>query len=266
MLDTLVPDYETVDVLADPDIREGIKEFSSWPTIPQLYVEGEFIGGCDIVKEMYANGELQKKLGVKEEAVAPPKVTIDDGAAKAIKAADEGNGEMLRLEVSAQFQYDLYFGPKKEGDIEVTSNGVTILFDRASAKKANGVSIAWVDTADGGAFKIENPNEPKRVKGLSVTELKSWMDQGKKFELFDVRPDTERALAKIDAAKMLDASGEKHIMSLAKDTPIVFHCHHGGRSRNAAERFLREGYENLFNLEGGIEAWSVKIDPKVPRY
>ena len=52
----------TVDVLQDPDIREGIKQYASWPTIPQLYVNGEFVGGCDILKEMYQSGELQKLL------------------------------------------------------------------------------------------------------------------------------------------------------------------------------------------------------------
>jgi monothiol glutaredoxin len=58
MLDRLVPDYTTVDVLADPGVRQGIKEFSNWPTIPQLYVAGELIGGCDIVTEMFQSGEL----------------------------------------------------------------------------------------------------------------------------------------------------------------------------------------------------------------
>ncbi len=63
ILDRVAPDYATFDVLADPDVREGIKEFSSWPTIPQLYVRGEFVGGCDIVTEMYQTGELQEALG-----------------------------------------------------------------------------------------------------------------------------------------------------------------------------------------------------------
>jgi monothiol glutaredoxin len=62
ILDSLLPEYRTVDVLADPEIRDGIKEYSSWPTIPQLYVAGEFQGGCDIVTEMYESGELQQKL------------------------------------------------------------------------------------------------------------------------------------------------------------------------------------------------------------
>ena len=64
ILDSLIPDYLTVDVLRDPAIRDGIKAYSQWPTIPQLYIDGEFQGGCDIVREMYASGELQEKLRV----------------------------------------------------------------------------------------------------------------------------------------------------------------------------------------------------------
>ena len=61
--------FTTVNVLADPEIREGIKQFANWPTIPQLYVNGEFVGGADIVREMYQSGELQKLLeGFKQQA------------------------------------------------------------------------------------------------------------------------------------------------------------------------------------------------------
>ena len=60
--------FKGVDVLADPEVRQGVKEFSNWPTIPQLYVKGEFVGGCDIIREMYEAGELQDLL--KEKGVA----------------------------------------------------------------------------------------------------------------------------------------------------------------------------------------------------
>ena len=60
ILDHLGAGYETVDVLQDPEIRNGIKEYSDWPTIPQLYVKGEFVGGSDIMMEMYESGELQQ--------------------------------------------------------------------------------------------------------------------------------------------------------------------------------------------------------------
>ena len=71
ILDHVGVKYKGVNVLADPEIRQGIKDFSNWPTIPQLYVKGEFVGGCDIVKEMFENGELRPFLeeqGIKPEA------------------------------------------------------------------------------------------------------------------------------------------------------------------------------------------------------
>ena len=57
-----VKEFFTVDVLQDPDIRQGVKDYANWPTVPQLYINGEFVGGSDIVSEMYQNGELQKML------------------------------------------------------------------------------------------------------------------------------------------------------------------------------------------------------------
>ena len=57
--------FKGVDVLADPSIRQGIKDYSNWPTVPQLYIKGEFIGGCDIMREMFQSGELQKTLAEK---------------------------------------------------------------------------------------------------------------------------------------------------------------------------------------------------------
>jgi monothiol glutaredoxin len=63
--------FKGIDVLSDPSIRQGIKEFSNWPTIPQLYVKGEFVGGCDIVREMFQSGELQELL---QKSGVPAKV------------------------------------------------------------------------------------------------------------------------------------------------------------------------------------------------
>ena len=68
ILDHLGVGYEGVDVLQDMDIRQGIKSFSDWPTIPQLYVKGEFVGGCDIIREMFENGELKPFLA--EQGIA----------------------------------------------------------------------------------------------------------------------------------------------------------------------------------------------------
>jgi len=64
ILNTLGVSYETIDVLADSEIRQGIKEYSNWPTIPQVYIDGEFVGGSDILIELYQNGELEQMVTV----------------------------------------------------------------------------------------------------------------------------------------------------------------------------------------------------------
>ena len=89
ILDYLGVDYKGINVLENMDIRQGIKDYSNWPTIPQLFVKGELVGGCDIVVEMYETGELSQVLGVEAPADAPdhapqaaepgaPPLTIDN--------------------------------------------------------------------------------------------------------------------------------------------------------------------------------------------
>ena len=70
VMDYLGVDYESVNVLEDPEIRQGIKDYNNWPTIPQVFVKGEFIGGCDIVREMFETGELKTLMESKGVALA----------------------------------------------------------------------------------------------------------------------------------------------------------------------------------------------------
>ena len=72
ILDFLGVPYKGVDVLADPAIRQGVKDFSNWPTVPQLYIKGEFVGGCDIIREMFQAGELQSAFETAGVAVKQP--------------------------------------------------------------------------------------------------------------------------------------------------------------------------------------------------
>jgi monothiol glutaredoxin len=265
ILDELVPSYETVDVLASPEVRDGIKEYSQWPTIPQLYVEGRFVGGCDIVKEMHAAGDLGKLLGVSDEAPAPI-ITITPAAVAALRGAREADGDELHLEIDPRFQYGLFFGPRQGNEVAADAAGVIVLMDRATARRADGLSIDYVEGPGGAGFKIESPHEPPKVKQLSPAELKAMMDARERFELLDVRTPRERAIASIPGARMLDAEGQEWLARLPKDTPIVFHCHHGGRSQAAAEHYLGAGFQKVYNVRGGIDAWSLTVDPKVPRY
>ena len=108
------------------------------------------------------------------------------------------------------------------------------------------------------------------IRQITAPELRSMResarDAGASFELWDVRTEAERRIARIDGARLLDAEGAAYLEELDRDTPIVFHCHHGIRSQAAAQYFLAKGFTHLCNLTGGIEAWSMLVDGSVPRY
>jgi len=266
ILDEIVPEYTTVDVLSNPAIREGIKAYSSWPTIPQLYVGGEFLGGCDIVRELAGSGELHAKLGVKAPERVVPTITVTDAAASFLAGHVEKSGQQVHLRIDPRFQTKAYLGPAEPGEIAVEANGVVIHFDTASAPRAQGLRVDYVETEHGHDLAIDNPNAPAPVKQLDVAALKALVDSGKPFHFYDVRTPEERATASIPGTTLLDADTAAAIEKLPKDAMLVFHCHHGGRSQQAAEHFRSLGFRNVHNVVGGIDAWSQQIDPKVPRY
>lgn len=261
-----VRDLKDVNILARADLREGMKEYASWPTFPQLYVKGQFVGGCDIVKEMFASGELYDVLGAAKPEVKAPSVTITAAAKQAVLEASEGEPvAALRIEISPQYEYALSVDEPNEGDIKVESQGLTLVFDRQSAQRADGLRIDFL-AADGGGFKIENPNEPPRVKQVGPRDLKALIDSGKPFELFDVRSPEERSIVKLEQAQHFDKAAQEKLAKLDKDTPIYFSCHHGGRSQQAAEHYLRQGFKHVFNVAGGIDAYALEVDPELARY
>jgi monothiol glutaredoxin len=267
ILDSLIPSYTTVNVLADPDVRQGIKDYSDWPTIPQLYVRGEFVGGCDIIRDMHTSGELGNLLGAK--GAEPPAITITDAAARALKealASEGGSGDYIQLAVDQSFQHNLDIGPRRQGALEVQSNGVTLMVEPTSARRLNGTTIDFVEEGLNKGFKIDNPNQPREVVEISPAELKAKLDSGEIKELIDVRTPQERQIAHIEGSKLLDEATMNHLTKLDVSTPIAFHCHHGARSMAAAEHFRDLGFRNLYNLRGGIDAWSDEVDSDVPRY
>jgi monothiol glutaredoxin len=113
-------------------------------------------------------------------------------------------------------------------------------------------------------------NNPTQIRQITAHELKLLIESartaGAALELWDVRTEEERRIAQIGGARLLDAEGAAYLEDLDRDTPLVFHCHHGIRSQAAAQYFLARGFTDLCNLAGGIDAWSTQVDPTVPRY
>lgn len=170
-------------VLSDMDLRQGIKEFSDWPTIPQLYIKGEFVGGCDIVRELWESGELESELQ-------------------------------------------------------------TVFTDRT----------------------VKGPKPPSKPKNITAVEAKEMMAKdGVRF--FDVRTPDEQETASVEGFELLtQALAQDVVKNLDRETPMVFMCHFGGRSQQACDYFSQQGFSQVFNVTGGIDAWSQTVDESVPRY
>lgn len=265
-LDSILPDYMAVNVLDDPDVREGIKVYGNWPTIPQLYIDGELVGGCDIVLNMLNSGELHQTLGLSAPDRSPPKVTVTPAAAERILEAMQGHeGIALHFQVDANWDSQFNLAPPQGHEIETESNGIRILMDLATAQRARGAVIDWVSTVQGEGLAINLPEAPPPVHQMTVTELADKL-KGEGFVLVDIRNDDERARASIDGSLVLDRETMEKLEAMPKDTELAFLCHHGNASQGAAEYFRKLGFTRVSNVAGGIHAWSMEVDSSVPTY
>lgn len=160
ILGDILPNFQTVNVLEDPAIRAGIKDYAQWPTIPQLYIDGEFVGGCDIIKQMSASGDLHKQLGVEKTPAVPPTITVSDAAAAELKSAlaDTGPDDKIHIRVDLGYRHDMSVGPMEPGQVSVEVSGLQFCFDAASARRAEGLSIDYRTENGESGFKLDNPN------------------------------------------------------------------------------------------------------------
>jgi monothiol glutaredoxin len=266
-LQDLGVEFAHVNVLADPEIREGIKAYGDWPTIPQLYIDSELVGGSDIILQMASSGELSSVLGLAAPDRTPPRITVTPAAVEMLRGAlADAPGASLQLGIDASFQPNFQLAPHDDNAIAAESNGLRVQFDLASARRAEGITIDWVDDIRGKGLAIDNPNAPKAVQELAVRDADDQRRAGT-VTIVDVRPADERAIAAINAPfETFDGDNRARLEALPKDTPLAFLCHHGGRSAQAAEQFRALGFSKVYNITGGIDAWSDAVDNSVPKY
>lgn len=266
-LQDLGVEFDHVNVLADAEIREGIKAYGDWPTIPQLYIDGELVGGSDIILQMASSGELSSVLGLAAPDRTAPSITVTPAAVEMLRGAlADSPGAALQLGIDARFQPNFQLAPHDDNAIAAESNGLRVQFDLASARRADGITIDWVDDIRGKGLAIDNPNAPKAVQELAVRDADDRLRAGSLI-VVDVRPADERAIAAINAPfETFDGDNRARLEALPKDTALAFLCHHGGRSAQAAEQFRALGFSKVHNITGGIDAWSNEVDNSVPKY
>lgn len=248
-------DYAAYNVLDDERLREGIKVFSDWPTIPQLYIRGEFVGGCDIITEMYNAGELHEMLGLEVPDRTPPEITITERAAKEIHGfLDQYPGQYLHFSVTPDWDARFEIGPRGGHEIATEAAGMTILMDLATAQKAKGATIDWVETMQGSGLKLDLPGAPPAVQSITADQLQARLNQGEDIWVVDTRPEPDRQAKPVEFAQPLDADMMARLKDADPNQPVVFMCHVGITSLKIAEHYRKQGMTQLFNLTGGVEA------------
>ena len=176
--------FKSFNVLADESIRQGIKDYANWQTIPQLYINKEFVGGSDVVEEISNNGELGELL-------------------------NEAFPEM----------------------------------------------------------KIAPPPPPAEAQEVNALEASVIMKENPNIRLLDVRSPQERETACLENSVLLDQElVEEMLDKRDKDTAMMFICHTGQRSRQAAQYFAAQGFQKVYNISDGIHGWSSSVDSSIPTY
>ena len=176
--------FKSFNVLADESIRQGIKDYANWQTIPQLYINKEFVGGSDVVEEISNNGELGELL-------------------------NEAFPEM----------------------------------------------------------KITPPPPPVEAQEVNALEASVIMKENPNISLLDVRSPQERETACLENSVLLDQElVEEMLDKWDKDTAMMFICHTGQRSRQAAQYFAAQGFQKVYNISDGIHGWSSSVDSSIPTY
>ena len=268
-LGALGVDYAHVDVLSDPEIREGIKEYGEWPTIPQLYIGGELIGGSDIIEQMANSGELYTVLGLPPPDRSPP--AHHDHSRRGGRPARRAGQRRRRLRVAGRGRCAL----RRQVAVGTRRRQRDRARDRRPAcavRPRQCASCRGDDDRLGRRRARPWPRHPQPQRSAESAAALSPIEARERaanrtLTLVDVRPAEERQLASVNEPfSTLDDDALSHLEALDKDTPLAFLCHHGRRSAQASEHFRGLGFRHVFNVEGGIEAWADVADPHVARY
>jgi monothiol glutaredoxin len=231
-----------------------------------LYIDGELVGGCDIVLNMLNSGELHQTLGLDAPDRTPPEITVTPAAAEKILEAMQGHeGIGLHFQVDANWDAQFNLAPPAGNEIEAESSGIRVLMDIATAQRARGATIDWVSTMQGEGLAIDLPEAPAPVRQMTVQELAERM-KANDVTIVDVRAENERERASIEGSLALTRETMEKLEAMPKDTGLAFLCHHGNASMGAAEYFRKKGFTDVSNIAGGIHAWSMEIDDSVPTY
>jgi monothiol glutaredoxin len=265
-LQDLGVEFAHVNVLADQEIREGIKAYGDWPTIPQLYIDGELVGGSDIVLQMAASGELSSVLGLAAPDRTPPSITVTPAAVEMLKGALADARALPCSCPSTPVSSRTSSWPrttKARSPPSPTACACSSTWPAPVAPTAS-PSTGWTTSA-ARAWPSTTRTRPSRCRKSACAMPTTWCVPATSPWWTCARPTSAIAAVGVPF-KTFDGNGRAALEALPKDTALAFMCHHGGRSAQAAEQFRALGFTKVFNVTGGINAWSEDVDNGVPKY
>lgn len=241
-------EYAQVDVRLNPSLHKAIVA-DELAAIPQLYLDGNPIASGDAIERMARSGELHAALGLPAPDRTPPTVRLTQVAAQLLRRAiaNIGNDTVAEITVDAQFRSSLRLVPRRQDAVVTMVEGVPLLFDLASARRAEGLSIDCDENdIDRGGWSLVHPKAPvpKPVRAISPAEADARVRAGT-LTIVDLRPAEERAVARLCVPFLHMEDGTHEIRNLAPDAPLACLCHRGDRSCHAAEHLRQLGHGDV---------------------
>lgn len=262
--------FEVIDVLSEASIRPALVAFSQWPTTPQVFLDGELLGGSDIIQEMFDSGDLRKKIADSfgEDFKAEEqdqRVTVTPEALAKVRDFMESSDEFLRLDVklkdgSRVFELSIDTQSRDHEDATWNIDGVRVVTNKNMATEFDKLKVDWVVKNGQQGFSVLETGEapplpvPLSITKSGVAELLAKDDV--KVVVVDVREADEWAAGHVDGAVHVPLSNlqkEWQAKGFDKNDTFVLYCAKGARSMNAANFVRKEfGFANVRSLDGGI--------------
>ncbi len=247
ILNHLLPNYSTFDVRDDVELRRVVKERSGWPTFPQLYVRGEFIGGSDIVKELFVSGDLAGRLGVAPAELPSPELHFSQRALEQLVRL--AAGQPVRIELDARGDSHLSVSQRQSSDIELSVGDIVVVMDVLTATRADGLRVDYLP--EPGGFIVSHA----KVTPITAARFTEMLAMQEPLLVVDCRTLAEYSTGSVPGAEHLNQALLEHLAGANEERTVVFVCRNGSRSSNVAEHFAVLNGTPARYLEGGLERW-----------
>jgi len=172
---------------------------------------------------------------------------------------------VIRLVIDAEFEPTLFVDRRGDSDLLLEFGDVPMVLDQASAARADGLAIEWVEQAGGAGLRLSNPNRPDPIRLVDAAFLESCKSAMHECLVIDVRTEEEYQAGHLAGARLLDEQLIDALQKLDRRVPLLFTCNSGIRSRKAAEHYRRAGFLRTLCLEGGLRSLGLLSDQEDPK-